>query len=315
MRVNLAVEVFSEAEALPDLLNLLRCFAEGRHDWLADPVVIAAAERYLAEHAPQLASTYVELGRKGTVAAAWSGTIGTRGVRVGPADLAEHAADLCRPALLIVEDQDSDGCFVRGLARAFQADQVLRALSQGWLEIEHGGGGSLAKVAQSVVGRYRRLVRVAALLDSDRMTPGQRTNAHEKADRLRLLGVLVHVLELREAENYVPNGILRAVGRPRDASRKLDLLKRLTQHQRGHYDMKIGFGPVKGPPLVPDEQAALFGSLDMEVLLGLRGGFGRDLLKRMEDDGGHLTERDFAGLGLDVLAELRALLSTLANVI
>lgn len=132
MRVNLAVEVFAEAEALPDLLNLLRCFAEGRHDWVADPVVIAAAERYLAGHAPQLASTYIELGRKGTVAASWSGT--------------------------------------------------MRALSQGWLEIEHGGGGSLAKVAESAMRRYRRLVRVAALLDSDRMVPGQRTNAYEKAD-------------------------------------------------------------------------------------------------------------------------------------
>src|SRR5262249_13891263 len=119
--------------------------------------------------------------------------------------------------LRIVEDQDSDGCFIRVLARVLQADQVLRALSQGWLEIEHGGGGSLAKVAESAVGRYRRLVRVAALLDSDRMVPGQRTNSHEKADRLRLLGVLVHVLELREAENYVPNRILRTIGRPRDA--------------------------------------------------------------------------------------------------
>jgi len=315
LRVNLAVEVFSEAEALPDLLNLLRCFAEGRHDWVADAVVIAAAERYLAEHAPQLASTYIELGRKGTVAAAWSGSIGTGAVQVGAADLAEHASDLCRPALLIVEDQDSDGCFIRVLARVLQAEQVLRALSQGWLEIEHGGGGSLAKVAESAVGRYRRLVRVAALLDSDRMVPGQRTNAHEKADRLRLLGVLVHVLELREAENYVPNRILRAVGRPRDASRKLDLLKRLTQQQRGHYDMKIGFGPVNSSPNVPDEQAGLFGDLDAEVLLGLRGGFGRDLLKRLEDDGGRLTERDFAGLGADVLAELRALLSALISVI
>jgi hypothetical protein len=315
LRVDLAFEVFSEAESLPDLLNLLRCFAEGRHDWVADEVVIAAAERYLAEHAPHLASTYTELGRKGTVAAAWSGTIDTNAVRIAAADLAEHTSDLCRPALLIVEDQGSDGCFIRGLARSLQADRVLQALSRGWLEIEHGGGGSLARVVESAAGRYRRLVRVAALLDSDRMVPGQHTNSHEKAERLRLLGVLVHVLELREAENYVPNRVLQAIGRPRDASRKLDLLKRLTQHQRGYYDMKIGFGPVNGPPTLPGEQAGLFADLDADALLGLRGGFGRDLLKRMEDDSGHLTERDFASLGADVLAELRALLSTVISVI
>jgi hypothetical protein len=35
----------------------------------------------------------------------------------------------------------------------------------------------------------------------------------------------------------------------------------------------------------------------------------------MEDDGGHLTERDFASLGVDVVAELRVLLSTLIGVL
>ncbi|HET8681919.1 MAG TPA: hypothetical protein VFM54_08605 [Micromonosporaceae bacterium] len=277
--------------------------------------MIAAAERYLAEHAPRLAPTYVELGRKGTVAAAWSGATGARTVRVGAGDLADHACDLCRPALLIVEDQDSDGCFIRSLARVLRADQVLRALVQGWLEIQHGGGGSLTKVAKSAVGRYRRQVRVAVLLDSDRLVPGQHTRSHMKADELRTLGVLVHVLELREAENYVPNRVLRAIGRPHEASRKLGLVKRLTPQQRGHFDMKTGFGPPGGPPVVPSEQAALFGDLEEDVRLGLRGGFGKDLLRRMEDAGGHLTEQDVAGLGADVLVELRALLVTIASVI
>jgi hypothetical protein len=33
LRVNLAVEVFIEPKALPDLLNLLSCFAEARLTW------------------------------------------------------------------------------------------------------------------------------------------------------------------------------------------------------------------------------------------------------------------------------------------
>ena len=314
MRVDLAVEAFDTAEALPDLLGLLRCFAEGRHDWLADPSVLAAAERYLAEHAPRLATTSVALARKGTVASRWSGRRDRSvPVRVGPEDLADHAADLCRPAVLVVEDQDSDGCFVRVLAEVFRAQRLRRALAAGWLEIAHGGGSSLVKVAEAVAARYRRRVRTAALLDSDRLLPGQQTISHRKAERLAQIGVVVHVLELREAENYVPHRVLRRPGRFGDGAQKADLLLRLTPEQRGHFDMKNGFGPASRP--VPVEQAILFGRLDPTTLTGLRGGFGKDLLRRMADGCADLTERDFAALGAEVAAELRTLLATVTSVI
>lgn len=316
MRVDLTAETFGGAEALPDLLDLLRCFAEGRHDWVAGPAVIAAAERYLTEHAPRLAATSVCLARKATVARAWSGP-GDRcvPVRVGPGDLADHTADLCRPAVLVLEDHDSDGCFVRALAEVFRAHRLRQALAHGWLEIAHGGGSSLVKVAESVAGRYRRRVRAAALLDSDRLVPGQRTDSHRKAERLARAGVAVHVLELREAENYVPDRVLGLDDRSGGCAGKVRLLARLTPEQRGHFDMKNGFGPPQHPPAFPVEQVILFGRLDSRTLVGLRGGFGRDLLRRMAGACAELSEGDFATLGEGVATELRSLLTTLTSVV
>jgi len=129
----------------------------------------------------------------------------------------------------------------------------------------------------------------------------------------------VHVLELCEAENYVPNRVLGNVGAgrdaKRDASRKLDLLKRLTPQQRAYFDMKKGFVPSRDGQVIHNDQISLFDGLDQRVVVGLRGGFGSDLLKKMEEMSNNLAERDFASLGVDVVAELRTLLTKIASVI
>jgi hypothetical protein len=321
VRVELAAEVFAETDDttetydLNDLLALVRCFVQERHEWVTDPMVVLAVQEFLPKQLPALADTYIALAREAAVARAWTGTSQAGDVvRVRRVDLGDYAADLCQPAVLVVEDQDSDGSFLRAVVHAFNAERVETALVRNWLEIHHGGGsGSLVKVAEVVAGRYRRLVRVVALLDSDRMIPRQRTPNHDKAERLHKAGVVVHVLALREAENYVPHRVLKEVGRVSDASRKLALLRQLTPEQRGHLDMKVGFGRADQPPTIHAEQAELFGPLEQQVLLGLRGGFGKDLLKRMEQNKATLTEQDFVSLGPEVAADLRALLVALAS--
>lgn len=316
MRVDLDAEAFTDADALPELLNLMRCFASGRHDWLATPETDAAGAYYFTEHAPRLAGTFAALGRKGAVAVAWQGTEDAiDAVRVTKADLADYAADLCRAAVLVLENQDSDGSFIRTVARVFRVERLEQALAEGWLELDHGGGDTLVSVTKAQAAHFRRRPRVAALLDSDRLVPGEPTRAHAKADDLQQHGVVVHVLELREAENYVPFRVLHSVGKAGAASRRLDALKLLTPQQRGHIDMKTGFGPPTDPPIVPGRQKRLFDGVPMQVLLRLRGGFGKDLLKRMEAMRDRLHERDFTQLGEDVAEELRRMLATLARVI
>jgi hypothetical protein len=314
MRVELDPDVFTDSDALTDLLVLLRCLTSGQHDWGSDPEVATAAMRYFAVHAPALRAA-AELGRKGAVAMAWRGPADQGAVvRVCRADLADSAADLCRAAELAVEDRESDKHFVEAVARAFGAARITRAIEERWVEFPHGGGSRLVVVATDAITRFRRVPRVGALLDSDRLVPGQRTLAYDKRDQLRQAGVAVHVLELREAENYVPNRVLAAARSRAATSRRLDHLKQLNPQQRGHLDMKKGFGPAHQPPVVPIAQRGLYGGVDAAVLRALRGGFGSGLLQRMNECH-DLREQDFAHLGDDVTDELRRMLATLSSVI
>lgn len=314
MRVELDSDVFNDSAALTDLLNLLRCFATGQHDWESDTAVAAAAARYFSENAPTFRAG-PELGRKGAVAAAWRGAE-DQGVvvRIRRDDLADYAVDLCQAAQWIVEDRESDKHFVEAVARAFGIGRLVHAIEQGWVEFTHGGGSRLVSVAAAHISRYRRVVRVGVLLDSDRLVPGERTPAHDKGDQLRQAGASVHVLELREAENYVPNRVLATVRHPALTSRRLRHLKRLSPQQRGHLDIKKGFGPPGQAPAVPSKQQALFRGVAASVLRGLQGGFGSALLQRMSECGG-LCEQDFARLGKDVVDDLRRMLATLSRVI
>jgi hypothetical protein len=320
VRVELAAEVLVEDDCaerydLNALYALLRCFADGPHDWVADERVVAAAAAFLPRHLPQQAQTYLELARDGLVGQrGWTGTSqATEVVRVERADLDDLSADLCRPAVLVLENHESDGYFITAIAHAFGADRVRTALVREWLQIEHGGGGDLVKVAERAAGRFRRLTRVVALLDSDRLVPRQRTANDDNAERLAASRIVTHVLILREAENYAPHRVLAAIGRRREAADKLRAFKTLDRDQRGHFDMKKGFGPTNGPPKIKEEQTVLYANLGRQARFALRGGFGQDILKRMHDSRESLSAKDFAHLGETAVAELRELLAAVES--
>ncbi|WP_431904548.1 hypothetical protein [Micromonospora carbonacea] len=319
MRVELTADVFTDTDDPArrydpnDLYVLLRCFPDRRHDWVTDLAVVAAVETYLPKHLPELADTYLALARDAMVQQAWTGTTQQGDVvRVGRADLADHSADLCRPAVLVVENSSSDGGFLHTVASALRHERVVTALERHWLEVHSAGGsGEVPKVAREHAVRYRRLIRVVALLDSDSLIPGQRTANHDQADKLAAEKITVHVLALREAENYVPHRVLAGIGRAKDASRRLTALKRLTPQQRGHLDIKNGLGSRK--PSAVEKQRELFQDLDLAVQLGLRDGFGDNVLERLAEQRGRVTEQDFAALGDEVVAELRTLLDKIAS--
>ncbi|MFC6020413.1 hypothetical protein ACFP2T_30115 [Plantactinospora solaniradicis] len=324
MRVELTSEVFSDIDDttgpyspqdLHHLYELLRCFGEERHEWVADETVVVAVRAFLPRHLPQFADTYADLAEDAVVAVdAWTGTSqSTDAVRVSRADLTDHAVDLCQRAVVVVENQESDGFFLEAVAHVLGHERMNRAIDKDWIEIANGGGSSLVKVAEKAARRFRRVVRVVAVLDSDRLIPRQRTGSHDKADRLVGLRVAVHVLARREAENYVPYRVLAGVGRPADASARLRWFKQLTPEQRGHYDMKHGFSKVHKSTTATNAFQELFPDLDQRTRSGLHDGFGTDLLERMHTHRDGLTEHDFAQLGADVVAELRALLATIAG--
>jgi len=324
VRVELAPEIFRDTDdttgpyslqELHQLYDLLRCFSEGRHEWVTNAVVAVAVQEFLPNHLPQLAGTYAALARKAAVAVeAWTGTSqATEAVRVSRADLADLAEDLCQRAVIVVENQESDGYFLETVAHVLGHQRILTALQRRWVEIGHGGGSDLMKTVMAAGDRFRRVIRVVAVLDSDRLIPRQRTGSHDKADTLRVMDIAVHVLDLREAENYVPDRVLAGVGQPAEASARLTVLKQLTPEQRGHYDMKHGFTKIHKSTQAVQAHEKLFPDLDHQARASLHAGFGSDLLRRMHTCRDGLTEHDFAQLGADVVAELRALLATIAG--
>lgn len=311
MRVELADEVFTRPDpdpaAVHAVYDLLKAFERGQHDWVIDALGVDAVAGYLPRHHPTLADTYAAMARMAVVQAAYTGTT-QRGVpvRVTPGDLDDHAADLCRPAVVVVEDLENDGHhFLPTLVHVFGAERVRVALERGWLEVRHGGGtGRIPDVAAAEAARFRRLVRVVAFMDSDRVFPEDKTNSMKSAEKAEALPIEVHVLACREAENYAPDKVLRQVGRKTEAAVKVAALARLPKQHRRHVDIKNGF--PKGQ--VPQQRTA-FGPVDREVLRDLRSGFGKTVLKTMFEMRLELCEDDFVATDADAAEDLRKLLA------
>jgi len=190
--------------------------------------------------------------------------------------LADVVADLSRPAVLVVEDGINERTFILALASAFGRRRVVDAVDRGWLRLAHAGGKS--RMAQFVAAErqhFRVLVRVAAVLDSDRRQPGEPppANARQFAEIAAIDGVTVHMWRWREVENYLPSPVWSHHYPARyDAIQQLSAM---IPGQRGFIDTKQIIGKPK--PLIPHQ---------------LR-----------------LTEDDFAELGPDAVQELRTVIS------
>jgi hypothetical protein len=121
------------------------------------------------------------------------------------------------------------------------------------------------------------------------------------------------VLELREAENYVPNQVLQAACalQQLDGSR-VEALTTFDANQRGYFDMKKGFKKRK----VIRPQRSLFQDIAPAVIIELEHGFGDKLLKLLAEHAGDLTEDDFrVDVGPKVPEEMRAFLVMLRKIV
>jgi hypothetical protein len=317
MRVELAAGVFTADTPEPGEINavarLLAAFDEGRHDWVVDFETVPDIADYLEKHQPTLAGAYLSLAEMAAKRdAAWTGTTQAgKLLLVSPAEVADHASDLCRAAVVVVENTPADEHFLLAVIHAFRADRVQEAIEQGWVEFRHGGGsGSLPAVAEAEAARFRRSIRVIAVFDSDSLTPEHEGPNRPKAERLRNKQILAHVLLLREAENYAPYRVLAELGRRPEAAARIKQLKRLHPRQRGHYDMKKGFTkPVK------PEQRGFFDDLDTRARQVLHQGFGDAVLEQMFTMRDKLSEADFEALNAGAAADLRTLLALIDSLI
>jgi hypothetical protein len=159
---------------------------------------------------------------------------------------------------------------------------------------------------------------VVLILDSDRLFQNHRTANHEKAERAAKERIRVHVLELREVENYLPNRLLACLRRGTEFNKRLGALKTLTFEQRGYYDMKHGFQRTRAAgsassKVVAPECTALYNGLPVATTQVLDIGFGEQVLINCLDHAGSLQPQDFDKIG--VTEELRRLLTLIESVI
>lgn len=321
MRVEISPELYEHDDIAFQLTSVFRLFAWGRHDWAILPGHVELAVAYVEQHDRAVLPITAELARKASVRSAWDGTGTAVGrVTVTKETLADDLADLQRPAYLVVENEISDGAFLRAVCHVFEGADIIEALDRGWAELANGGGGGQVPAhAAQRAGRFRRTVRVALLLDSDRYYAGAETKSDELADKAAEHGVRAHVLSLREVENYVPDRVLEALEPRYKYSAQLDALKQLNSEQRGYLDMKKGFGPGAGgtarSPHTKHE--GLYDDLPVRVRNDLRAGFGQDLVHKLEAmaRSGALTMHDFGGEESDTSKELRALLGMLREIV
>jgi hypothetical protein len=325
VRVELAADLFADTdncELIDCVADLFRCFAKRQHDLVLAPTTVGAVGRFFAGNLPKHKGTYTAVAKvAATRALAYTGTSQRGRVRlVCRADVVDSAVDLCQPATLVLENGDGDRCFVVAIAQVFGRPDIVRAIEENWLEIVHAGGaGEIPKVAKNKAGGFRRWKRVVALFDGDRWLPGTRSKHQNQADELDQHGITVHILLLREAENYVPHkAIAGSPGRRyRAVSLRLRHLRQLTLDQQGCFDMKHGFKhglPREADPLdIRHEQRELYPNLPAQVRRGLHDGFGEDLLERLHQHREALCEQDFDHLGEAAIADLREMLEAVAS--
>jgi hypothetical protein len=316
MQVAIDPEVFRMKRphkvAIQAVFRLLETFDVGRHDWIIDPFEVDDFANFAPSHFPSLAATYASMARLASKrTAAWTGDEQREAIFVDNTSLVDLAADLGQSAVVVVEDLPSDGeRFLGTLIEVFGPNRLRDAYREHWLEVVHSGGtGRMPAVAAAAAKRFRKLVRVVAFLDSDRLTldaPGNRA----KVERLATHCAYVHLLAWREAENYVPDVVLARCVSHSPASKTVETLRRLLPHQRGVYDMKYGFR--KG---VQPEQMDIFGDLGASDLEILRDGFGKDILATLFALRSELTAADFEAVDPDAASELRALLDAIDRLV
>ena len=316
MRVEIDPDIFRAPEpgkpTIQAVFRLLETFDMGRHDWVIDPFDVDYFAAFVPSHFPTLAGSYGSMARLASKReAAWTGKGPHRTIVVDTESLVDLVADLAQSAVVVVEDEFSDGdCFLATLIEVFGPERLRRAYRAGWLKVQHSGGsGRMPRVAARAARQFRRLIRVMAFLDSDRMTLDSPGNA-DKAASLAQHCAHVHLLAWREAENYVPERVLHLCGDTRLARERVRILRRLLPRQRGVYDMKKGFRNG-----IPADQREEFADVCADDLAVLREGFGSNILTKLFELRFELTAADFEAVDSGAAADLRALLAAVDRLV
>jgi len=283
LRIEIDVSAANDPNAHGQLDRLLHKIEDGWHVWdtASEPDIAAIeASSWVCDQGRQGKRVREMLGRS-IQREVWSSAPHGRRLRVtrqpnGEDELIpEDAARLAEePLVILVENRNSDGAFLKRVVT--ELDKPLhnyckRAGCPIRLDSVGGKGEMPNEVEHRTQGRQYR-PRLVVIIDSDRKNPND--NVSHDAKKLqrtcRMQGVPCWVLAKREAENYLPRGLLAA--RPNagaDHARRVEVWDKLDDDQKNFIDMKHGLS--SNPTSVEEE---LFESLPPTDKKTLAIGFG-----------------------------------------
>ncbi len=297
MKVRFAADVLNDPEARRVLDRIVDLFLEGRHLWDVDNAdEIKNSQWIQSDQDGRAGRQNVEVletyGKKFfyhpnksrmhaiTLVVTLQGT--------SEYELSPDDARRClgKPAYVAVENEESDGAFLKAMIYAFifKRKELLDAHTEGWWEFWHLGGiGEVEKRVEHLRARTIGPMRVFVLSDSDRLYPDQ-----EDTDTIKKVkgyceghGISYAILRKRESENYLPISAIQGSTRKFKETRKAFL--NLHQEQKDYYDMKDGFDKDgRGDAVVHPEQRALFEHVPQRILNNLCGGFGKEVWQYFE---------------------------------
>lgn len=185
------------------------------------------------------------------------------------------------PLTILVEDREADGVLLDILVEELGSPELrylwkrAQEVTPKAIEIDTAGGvGAMPqRVARAVedASKEGRPVRLFVLCDSDRRWPGDSGHqSHRDIENVRLkcsdCSIPLHVLLKRNAENYIPDSVIKAArDDPRNQSdrHRFNALLRRTQMQRDHFPLKDG---LKDKEREEAMVAGLYGPLDVPDL-------------------------------------------------
>ncbi len=153
------------------------------------------------------------------------------------------------PVLIFIENSYYDGkCYLGLLSKFKSADKITEFYNKRWLEFKNCGGkdGAINQV-NAVLKTFRKealenhkYVRAILIKDSDKKTPTDVVNHDEFIDYFTSKNIIVHTLEKREIENYLPLDTLESQVE-KIGLEKINALKDFSPLQLDYYDYEKGF--------------------------------------------------------------------------
>jgi len=193
---------------------------------------------------------------------------------------------LDNPVCIFLENAVNDGNFVLGLLNNFKSRgrKCLRFIEAGWLQLKNGGGkNDIINQIQNTLNLYQQrdldnteYLRAIVIVDSDKQNP---TDVIESNNILTEFcnqnKIILHILEKREMENYLPIEILNDIDNINFD--RVEALANLNEIQQDFYDLDAGFnGKSK------NEIDDIFSNLTNEEYNILKTGFSQEIKTKTE---------------------------------